>query len=125
MARRTSQGGYGWGSTLPSGTAQPDLPPVEAWGGEQPTRQIPLTQRRMVLYATQPKTLCPADPCNKVAENTYYEQNLYPRRSPIEWSPATSSTTTPPTSRSRRCSGTTSRATAFPGCRAPAASSRR
>src|SRR5271170_4875562 len=32
MARRTSQGGRGWGSTLPSGTAQPDLPPVEAWG---------------------------------------------------------------------------------------------
>src|SRR5437764_4967044 len=32
MARWISQGGYGWGSTLPSGTAQPDLPPVEAWG---------------------------------------------------------------------------------------------
>src|SRR5437762_14068948 len=32
MARWISQGGYGWGSTLPSRTAQPDLPPVEAWG---------------------------------------------------------------------------------------------
>src|SRR5207253_5804650 len=56
------------GSILPSGTAQPDLPPVEA-GGEQPrpaTRQIPLTERRMVLYATRLKTLSPADPCNKV-----------------------------------------------------------
>src|SRR5712671_6582142 len=30
MARRTSQ--VDGGSTLPSGTAQPDLPPVEAWG---------------------------------------------------------------------------------------------
>src|SRR5256714_14329284 len=32
MARRTSQGVVDGGSTLPSGTAQPDLPPVEAWG---------------------------------------------------------------------------------------------
>jgi hypothetical protein len=38
-------------------------------GGEQPrpaTREIPLTERRMVLSPTQPKTLSPADPCNKV-----------------------------------------------------------
>src|SRR5438477_11742025 len=71
MARRTSQGIVDAGSTLPSGgTAQPDLPPIEAWGREQPrpaTREIPLTERRMVLYATRPKTLSPADPCNKVA----------------------------------------------------------
>src|SRR5947209_18926724 len=32
MARRTSQGSWMGGSTLPSGTARPDLPPVEAWG---------------------------------------------------------------------------------------------
>src|SRR2546423_8097785 len=31
MARRTSQGSW-MGVALPSGTAQPDLPPVEAWG---------------------------------------------------------------------------------------------
>src|SRR5208282_5324245 len=40
------------------------------FGEEQPrpaTPEIPLTERRMVLYATQPKTLSPADPCNKVA----------------------------------------------------------
>jgi hypothetical protein len=58
------------GSTLPSGTAQPDLPPVEAWGESNlrpATREIPVAERRMVLYATQPKTLSPADPCNKVS----------------------------------------------------------
>src|SRR5271163_5097839 len=32
MARLTSQGVVDGGSTLPSGTAQRDLPPVEAWG---------------------------------------------------------------------------------------------
>jgi len=30
----------------------------------------PLTERRMVLYATQPNTLSPADPCNKVPSRT-------------------------------------------------------
>jgi hypothetical protein len=30
------------------------------------SHEIPLTERRMVLYATRPKTLSPADPCNKV-----------------------------------------------------------
>src|SRR5271170_3970007 len=32
MARRTSQGVVDGGGTLPSGTSQPDLPPVEVWG---------------------------------------------------------------------------------------------
>ena len=38
------------------------------WGDQPrpPTREIPLTEPRMVLFATQPKTLSPADPCNKV-----------------------------------------------------------
>jgi hypothetical protein len=43
-------------------------------GGEQPrpaTRQIPLTERRIILYATRPKTLSPADPCNKVGTRGY------------------------------------------------------
>src|SRR5207302_7346857 len=43
------------GSPLPSGTAQSDLPPVEAWG-KQPrpaTREIPLTERRVECYPTQ------------------------------------------------------------------------
>ena len=68
MARRTSQGVVDGGSTLPSrGTAQPVFPPVEAGEHQRPaTREIPLTERRMVLYATRPKTLSPADPCNKV-----------------------------------------------------------
>src|SRR5205823_4523006 len=69
MARRTSQGLWMGGSILPSGTAQPDLPPVEAGvrATRPATREVPLTEWRMVLYATRPKTLSPADPCNKVA----------------------------------------------------------
>src|SRR5438045_6401355 len=67
MARRTSQGLW-MGAILPSGTAQPDLPPVEAGvrATRPATREVPLTEWRMVLYATRPKTLSPADPCNKV-----------------------------------------------------------
>src|SRR5271156_1072803 len=69
MARRTSQGVVDGGSTLPSGAAQPDLPPVKAWGKSN-LDQRPAKSRspngEWVLYATQPKTLSPADPCNKV-----------------------------------------------------------
>jgi hypothetical protein len=40
-------------------------------GGErnldQRPAKSPLTERRMVFFATQPKKLSPADPCNKVA----------------------------------------------------------
>src|SRR3979409_1389701 len=45
------------GSTLPSGIAQPDLPPAEAWG-EQPrlaTREIPLTERRWSSTLPSPR----------------------------------------------------------------------
>ena len=40
--------------------------PYRLWG----RAPLPLTERRMVLYATRPKTLNPADPCNKVPPNT-------------------------------------------------------
>src|SRR5438105_4984931 len=64
MARRTAQGVVDGGSTLPSGTAQPDLRPYRLGGTaifRPATCEIPLTERRMVLYATRPKTLSPAD----------------------------------------------------------------
>ena len=45
------------GSALPSGTAQPDLPPAEALGRSNPDQRAPnpALPRRTVLYATRPK----------------------------------------------------------------------
>jgi hypothetical protein len=51
---------------------------VDAVDQEQPrpaTREVLLTEGRMVLYATQPKTLSPADPCNKVVVCGHSHQN--------------------------------------------------
>src|SRR4029077_11447184 len=46
---RTSQEGYGWGSVLPSGTAQPDLPLAEVYGPavnpDQPPRSPALARK--------------------------------------------------------------------------------
>src|SRR5271156_6641795 len=69
MARRTSQGGCGWGEHPPIWDCSARFASRRGLGEEQPrpaTREIPVAERRMVLYATQPKTLSPADPCNKV-----------------------------------------------------------
>src|SRR5207245_11368282 len=54
---RTSQEDYGWGSVLPSVTAQPYLPLAEVCGPSvilTSHREIPLSERRMVLHATLP-----------------------------------------------------------------------
>ena len=67
---RTSQEDYGWGSVLPSGTAQPDLPLAEVYGPAvilTSHREVPLSEERMVLYPNPPKTISPDDPCNNVA----------------------------------------------------------
>jgi len=58
MAQRTSQEVVDVGSRLPSGTARLDLSPAMLRDGSTPTsdREIPLSQRRTVLYATRPKT---------------------------------------------------------------------
>src|SRR6266436_8397663 len=56
---RTSQEDYGWGSVLPSGTAQPDLPPAEVYGPAvilTSHREVPLSERRMVSTPTRPQT---------------------------------------------------------------------
>src|SRR4029077_12302912 len=42
---RTSQEGYGWGSVLPSGTAQPDLALAEGYGPDQPPRSPALGRK--------------------------------------------------------------------------------
>src|SRR5438270_14075121 len=67
MARWTSQGvvdgGYIWDCSARFAAHR-------GFGEEQPrpaTREVPFTEGRMVLYATRPKTLSPADPCNKVS----------------------------------------------------------
>src|SRR3984893_6882285 len=60
--------GWGWHPTIWECSAR--FAARRGLGGEQhrpATREIPLTERKMVLYAPQPKTLSPADPCNKVA----------------------------------------------------------
>src|SRR6266478_6686024 len=67
---RTSQEDYGWGSVLPSGTAQPDLPLAEVYGPAvilTNHREVPLSERRMVLYTYSAPDVSPADPCNKMA----------------------------------------------------------
>jgi len=67
--RRTSQEDYGWGSVLPSGTAQPDLPLAEGYGPAvilTNHREVSLSERRMVLYTYSAPDVSPADPCNKV-----------------------------------------------------------
>src|SRR5438094_1613401 len=69
MARRTYQQDYGWGSVLPAGTAQPDLPPAEVYGPAvilTSHREVPLSERRMVLYTYSAPDVIPADPCNKM-----------------------------------------------------------
>src|SRR5438552_4104865 len=69
MARRTYQQDYGWGSVLPAGTAQPDLPPAEVYGPAvilTNHREFPLSERRMVLYTYSAPDVSPADPCNKM-----------------------------------------------------------
>src|SRR5205823_13158023 len=56
---RISPEDYGWGSVLPSGTAQPDLPPAEVYGPAvilTSHREVPLSEGRMVLHATRPQT---------------------------------------------------------------------
>src|SRR5260370_26036940 len=66
---RISQEDYGWGSVLPAGTAQPDLPPAEVYGPAvilTNHRELPLSEGRMVLHATRATGVRPADPCNKV-----------------------------------------------------------
>src|SRR5882724_8119904 len=66
---RTSQEDYGWGSVLPSGTAQPDLPLAEVYGPAvilTNHREVPLSERRMVLYTYSAPDVSPADPCNKM-----------------------------------------------------------
>src|SRR6266404_2067124 len=66
---RTSQEDYGWGSVLPSGTAQPDLPLAEVYGPVvilTNHREVPLSERRMVLYTYSAPDVSPADPCNKM-----------------------------------------------------------
>src|SRR5271166_6827945 len=49
--------GYGWGSALPSGTAQPALPLAEALGRCNPDQRArsPALAKEDVLYATRPK----------------------------------------------------------------------
>src|SRR5271166_3370376 len=49
--------GYGWGSALPSGTAQPALPLAEALGRCNPNQRAPspALAKEDVLYATRPK----------------------------------------------------------------------
>jgi len=71
MARRTSQGVVDGGSTLPSGTAQPDLPPVEASERSnlhQRLEKSPFTEGRngAPIRYPAPRTVSPVDPCNKV-----------------------------------------------------------
>jgi hypothetical protein len=54
----------------PSGTIQPDCRSREVYGPAAiltRDREVPLSEERMVLYATPPKTISPDDPCNKVA----------------------------------------------------------
>src|SRR5437588_10772093 len=66
---RTSQKDYGWGSVLPSGTAQPDLPLAEVYGPAvilTNHRESPLSEGRMVLYTYSAPDVSPADPCNKM-----------------------------------------------------------
>ena len=56
---RTSQENYRCGRVLPSGTAQPDLPLAEVCGPAlilTSHRDVPLSEGRMVLPATQPQT---------------------------------------------------------------------
>src|SRR5438132_1652998 len=67
---RTSQEDYGWGSILLSGTAQPDLPLAEVYGPAvilTNHREVPLSERRMVLYTYSAPDVSPADPCNKMS----------------------------------------------------------
>src|SRR4029077_12113743 len=66
---RISQDDYGWGSVLPSGTAQPDLPLAEVYGPAlilTNHREAPLSERRIVLYTYSAPDVSPADPCNKM-----------------------------------------------------------
>jgi hypothetical protein len=75
MARRTSQEDYGWGSVLPAATAQPDLPPAEVYGPAvflTNHREVPLSERRMVLYTYSAPDVSPADPCNKMASGSFW-----------------------------------------------------
>jgi len=57
------------GSVLQSGTAQPDLPLAEVCGPAvilTSHREVPLSERRMVLYTYSAPDVSPADPCNKM-----------------------------------------------------------
>src|ERR1700747_181875 len=69
---RISQDDYGWGSVLPSGTAQPDLPLAEVYGPaviRTNHREVPLSERRIVLYTYSAPDVSPADPCNKMSRD--------------------------------------------------------
>ena len=62
--------GLSMGSVLPAGTAQPGLPPAEVYGPAvflTNYRELPLSERRMVLYTYSATDVSPADPCNKMS----------------------------------------------------------
>src|SRR5207249_11908351 len=57
---RISQEDYGWGSVLPSGTAQPDLPLAEVYGPAvilTDHREVPLSEEGWSSTPTRPQTL--------------------------------------------------------------------
>src|SRR5271156_1706410 len=57
------------GSTLPSGTAQPDLPPVEASERSNLNQRLEKSRSPKGEWCSTlpgPKTVSPVDPCNKV-----------------------------------------------------------
>src|SRR5439155_9200379 len=76
---RISQEDYGWSSVLPSGTAQPDLPLAEVYGPAvilTSHREVPLSERRMVLYTYSAPDVSPADPCNKMVHRQRRQMHL-------------------------------------------------
>src|SRR2546425_515490 len=55
---RTSQEDYGWGSVLPSGTAQPDLPLAEVYGPAvilTNHREVPLSEGWILYTYSAPR----------------------------------------------------------------------